>query len=244
MKELFKPRPLDIIVPKIEATKDYGCFHYIECNRGVKDAHMKRLAEAMKKQFLLPYCPIIVTNEYGIIDGQHRYAACVRDDLPLYYVVADMTDNEAADAIVALNTNTNAWRQEEYLEHHAELQGGRWADLKSFWLANRWLGISNAVVIYPDKHINAAQVKDGVVMFGRNPHLERIMAFLTAPEVSAMPKDIVNQRYFVCAVRRFVEDNSDRAVNKLRDGILRVKKCARMADYTTTFENIVKARRM
>ena len=236
--------------PKIEVTTELNKFHRIEWNRDVLDGSVKTLAKSMKENFLLPYVPIVVSNEYGILDGQNRLEACRKENLPVYYIMIDISDEDAVGVIITLNTNQRGWRQESYLKVAAYIRGGCWAELYGFYKENLALGISNCVVIYPSIQINAAMIKRAadkerktVTMFGRNPNCERILAFLDSDIVKRLPSKIRLGRPFVLAVRHAAERYTDKEMKKLQLNALLIQRTADYTQYLTEFENIIKPKR-
>lgn len=229
---------------EIRKTTDYTRFHFLDTNRPICDKHAKELARKMEIDFLLPYEPIVVTNEGGIMDGQHRFEAARMQGLPVFYIEAEWGDKDPRTerTVIMLNTTTNTWRQEEFLYHYASSRGGIFKELQDFYEENKWLGISNAVVVFPYPKINAKQLKSGYAQFCRNPHLDRIMAFLGSEDVRGMAGKVNSQRYFVSAVRKFIETHTDVQVAKLKANIDRVTKQVSESIYSQMFENIVHRR--
>jgi ferredoxin-NADP reductase len=62
--------------PMIQATKDYSMFSFVKGNRRVNAPKLKRLKSSMKQVNACHLYPIIVSSNYAILDGQHRYLAC------------------------------------------------------------------------------------------------------------------------------------------------------------------------
>ena len=190
------------------------------------------------------YQPIFVTNEGGIMDGQHRFEAARTLGLPIYYTEAEWGDDDPRtdQAIILLNTTTNTWSQEEYVHYYAEKLGGVYRELEEFYEANSWLRLSNAIVVFPEPTINSVQIKEGYSAFHRNPNLDRIMAFLSSEQVRGMANSTNKHRPFVCAARNFIESHTDKQVAKLKANIDRVTKQVAEKDYGVIFENIIKRR--
>lgn len=61
---------------EIFKTKDYDSFLVITSNREVNKAHVKKLAQSIRRRNLLFLRPVICTPAMEVIDGQHRIAAC------------------------------------------------------------------------------------------------------------------------------------------------------------------------
>ena len=224
----------------IKKTDLYTRFHYIGDNRPVGAKHVKDLAKRMQQAFLLTYEPIVVTNEGGIIDGQHRFEAARSLGLPIYYTETDWGDADprTEQMIIILNTTSRTWRQDDFLRHYAAKDGGVYQELLDFHEANRWLGISNAIAVFPDPRINAKQLKERHP-FHRNPHLDRIMDFLGSDDVRGMAGGVGKQRKFVVSARRFIEEHTPAQVAKLRANIDRVTEQVSEKAYLQMFENII-----
>jgi len=73
--------------PKILKSEDYGQFSFIEWNRGLNKSNINKLVEENEKEFKMHLFPIIVDNDYNILDGQHRFKACEENDWPIFYIV-------------------------------------------------------------------------------------------------------------------------------------------------------------
>ena len=224
----------------IRKTNCYAMFHYIGDNRPVGSKHVKNLAKKMQQAFLLPYEPIVATDEGGIIDGQHRFEAARSLGLPIYYVETEWgdTDPRTEQMIILLNTTSKTWRQEDFLYHYAAKDGGVYKELLDFHEANRWLGISNAIAVFPEPRINAKQLKERHP-FHRNPHLDRIVDFLGSDDVLGMAGGICKQRKFVVSARRFIEEHTPAQVAKLQANIDRVTEQVSEKAYLQMFENII-----
>lgn len=77
----------DNIAERVYTTMDYSKFKKIKGNRPICPNNLKRLIEAMKRKDMK--VPILVTEDYYIIDGQHRVEARKKLMLPVYYITID-----------------------------------------------------------------------------------------------------------------------------------------------------------
>jgi hypothetical protein len=73
--------------PKIQKSLDYSKFKKIKWNRQLDDNNFKKLLKENIKIFQLHKFPIIVTTNYEIIDGQHRFEVSKKLKSPIYYIV-------------------------------------------------------------------------------------------------------------------------------------------------------------
>ena len=103
----------DTMVSVIHETHDYDKFEFLKSNRKPNDAHIARLVESMNEEYLLS--PITVNENFGIIDGQHRFEAAKESGLPVRYIIAD---GYGVEQMKRFNINSSNWGKKEYLEHY------------------------------------------------------------------------------------------------------------------------------
>lgn len=103
---------------KIEKSTDYSKFKCYELNRDVSEDKVAELKAAIRKNDLTPSNPIIVNENWEIVDGQHRFYALMQMEKPIYYVQAEL-NGEMDDVIINLNTNQSNWRMLDYCKHYA-----------------------------------------------------------------------------------------------------------------------------
>lgn len=100
---------------KIERTTDYNVFRSIVSNREVNKAHVRKLAQSIKRKNLLPIRPVICNHKMEVIDGQHRIAACQLIEEPVYYICVD---NLTKDDIALLNTAQKNWTMLDFINFY------------------------------------------------------------------------------------------------------------------------------
>ena len=74
-------------VATVQETRDYARFSLMELNRDVNRQHVERLKQSFERDYLL--APILVNENFEIVDGQHRFTAAKEMGLPIRYVVAN-----------------------------------------------------------------------------------------------------------------------------------------------------------
>lgn len=220
---------------KIYSTKDYSRFSFLENNRIVKRSHVNRLKEKIKKDDMTMCFPIVVDPNLRIIDGQHRFHACMELGLPIYYVVKNDVDPE--QAMVDVNQTSKKWEMMDWLRYRAYKNGGCYKMLLDF-IQETGTTISNAMVIYPGKAINAATLRAGTTDFGVNEKVFDIVHFLQSQEVKEL--SFRNTRAFNLAIRIAFDEYSKKQMDKLKRNILKVCQCANYKQYLTVFSNIIK----
>ncbi len=92
---------------KIVQTTNYSLFNKAGFNRDVNDAHVAKLMKSIKDTGYIVEFPIIVDSNYTIVDGQHRFEACKRLGLPIYYTQAKR--EFTASDIININSTQKSW---------------------------------------------------------------------------------------------------------------------------------------
>ena len=99
----------------VYVTTDYSLFKRLRGNRDINKANYKKIKQSMAEKQL--QIPIIVNENYEIIDGQHRFASCQELGLPVYYIVVE---GYTVDDIKRANVSSKAWKKEDYLNLYKE----------------------------------------------------------------------------------------------------------------------------
>lgn len=223
------------MTPKIQKTSDYELFSFIDENRNIRDGKVKNLMKSIQNIDLTKYQPILVSCDMNVIDGQHRFEACKRLGLPIYYIVLDK-DVDIRSSMIILNQVLSQWRMTDFLNYHAEMQGGRWAEMKE-WDDKYKLGLSNTAVIFAKNQMNATQIREGVVDFEKNTSADKIAEFLQSEEVLRLK--FHNTRPFVVAIRHAFEKYTDKQIQKLKKNLVFIEHKANFEQYLIAFDNLV-----
>lgn len=102
------------IVGYIYETKDYDLFKFIIGNREIskKLLKMKKYMNTTDENEYGFCAPLIVNEKYEIIDGQHRFELCKKNNQPIRYIIIENSDLETVKKCNAIN---NAWSQVDML---------------------------------------------------------------------------------------------------------------------------------
>lgn len=96
----------------IQSTTDYTTFKTLGSNRRLSKPHVKRLVATFEgNPRSNAYNPILVNEDFEIIDGQHRVAALSELKLPVYYIIGSGLTIEDAQAI---NAGAKPWSPMDY----------------------------------------------------------------------------------------------------------------------------------
>lgn len=100
-------------VPLIEKTTEYSAFKTLEGNRKISESHVKNLMDFITKRNLLKFNPILVNDNFEVIDGQHRLEAAKALKVSIYYIVGEGLSYRDAGV---LNACSDDWEFREYLD--------------------------------------------------------------------------------------------------------------------------------
>lgn len=115
---------------EIQSSTDYLKFQKIEGNRPLSKSHINSLSESIRSKNLLHLRPIIVDENFYILDGQHRLEAAKLCEVPIYYIVCD---SEKFKEITRLNQNQKNWKLHDFLKFYAvNFKNPMYQDLLTF----------------------------------------------------------------------------------------------------------------
>jgi hypothetical protein len=98
---------------KINWTSDYSQFHFLQGNRDLNETKLNKIIKSVNEGLnFFKYCPILVNEGYYIIDGQHRFMACKKLKLPIFFVVVP---NFSLRQIAEINNNQSKWKVRDYM---------------------------------------------------------------------------------------------------------------------------------
>jgi len=115
---------------KIQKTEDYNFFKRIKGNRSINKAQVSKLVASFGlTPELATAVPIIINDKNEIIDGQHRFEAWKKLNLPIYFLKAD---NVGLKAVQTINSATKTWSPIDYARSFAELGQKEYATYLDF----------------------------------------------------------------------------------------------------------------
>ena len=121
-------------VNKVYRTNDHTRFKKINGNRAVNKLHLNRLIESINNDDLTHAVPIVVNEQFEIIDGQHRFDACLFLNKPIYYIIVQGSLKE----VQILNQNSKNWKSEDYIEGYCDLNMPEYIWLNAFMKENKF----------------------------------------------------------------------------------------------------------
>jgi len=100
----------------IYKTYNYLHFQKLQGNRRVNRSHLNRLLASIEEKSLI--VPIIVNENYQIIDGQTRYECWKMLGKPIYFI---KISGYGLPEVQRLNNNMKKWNYNDFLDSYCEL---------------------------------------------------------------------------------------------------------------------------
>ena len=98
----------------IYETTNYGLFKFIPSNRPIEEHHVKYVMAEIQANNFLAENPVKVNKSHEIIEGQHTFEACVRLEIPVYFMYTKMDKTH----IGRFNSSRKQWSMENVLHHY------------------------------------------------------------------------------------------------------------------------------
>lgn len=111
----------------IYETTDYAMFKALNGNRRLNIHHANRLMKSIEQESLC--VPIIINENYEVIDGQHRLYCWEKLGLPAYYV---LIPGYRLPQVQRLNNNSKTWKISDYADSYCELGYKDYCKYKEF----------------------------------------------------------------------------------------------------------------
>lgn len=104
------------IMNDLQKTNQYNLFKILSGNRPIDRGHVKKLQQSILKDNRLNLHPIIVNENYEVIDGQHRLECAKNLGLDIFYIKSDTISDEH---LIDCNVNQKSFEVENYIEYFA-----------------------------------------------------------------------------------------------------------------------------
>lgn len=114
-------------------------------NRAINETKIKKIIKDIDSGLnMLRYCPIVVTQDMTIIDGQHRYMVAKILKCPVFYVIAP--DINLYD-VARINSRTERWKPIDFVQCYAEIGNPHYAQIIDFLNTYKGMPVSSALYI-------------------------------------------------------------------------------------------------
>lgn len=222
----MKAQEVDMTIYK---TEDYNIFNFLGGNRNVNLKNANKIIISMKKNFIIN--PIIVNENYEIIDGQHRFYAEKELGLPVYYI---MNKGLGLKECQELNSNSKTWSSSDFLNGYCELGYVDYLKLKKFKEKNKHLSLQLCELMLAD-NVNIGTALNERFKTGKY----KVISEEKAQKYADMLKDFegyppYGQKLFFMALLKIFDNkgyNHERMLNKLAFQNSRLQKEVSILEY-------------
>lgn len=101
----------------VRMSRNYNMFKFKDGNRDLNYINVNKMEESLKKHGWVT--PIVVDNNYYIIDGQHRFQAAKNLGMPIAFI--KMSNDFNVEAIRDINNAQEKWNTWDYVKSQADL---------------------------------------------------------------------------------------------------------------------------
>ena len=239
LKPVFAP--LDT-APKptaaVQHTTDYGIFRSITSNREVDEAHVKRLMESIQRENLLHLRPLDVTEDFGVVDGQHRLEAAERLGLPIYYQLGQLTQRH----ISVLNSVSKHWNTLDYLNFFTIEGYDEYKKVSHFVGQHPKIGISSTLCLLSESSRgNLPGFRAGEFKVTRTEGAEQVATYLDSLAAQYPHFKFAYSDTFVKAVDMLVRTGRyehERMLRKIDQQPRSLVRCPSVTEYVKLFEEL------
>jgi hypothetical protein len=128
-------------VNDVYKTYDLSIFKQIDGNRVPNLQHVKRLSESVRV-YGMKCNPILVNENFEVIDGQHRLMAAKESKTFVYYV---MINGYSLNEVHTLNLNQKNWTKKDFMDGYANMGIESYIKLKAFGEKNDDYGFTDCI---------------------------------------------------------------------------------------------------
>ena len=215
-------------------TTNYELFSFKKENRGISRQKVTQLKANFVKFGYDENYPVLVDENFLIIDGQHRFLACRELGEEVNYAFAKNNSNEY---MRSLNIVSSAWELADYIRSYATEGVSCYVELLAFKEKYN-LTMSNTIIVFfgPSK---TKQIRKG----------ENIVKLKNAEKVAETLKSFELLKFncsknFALAVQAIFEKNiSEKNLNTLLEKQFLINEMASVVQYLKVFEGILNNRR-
>lgn len=221
---------------EIKKTLDYSLFKKLDGNRDTKKSNV--LVKSIKELDLTKYSPIIVSEDFRIVDGQHRFDACRQLGKPIYFVV--MPSEYAERAMILFNRHQSQWRVEEFFNFREAKDSGCYTELKEYMEKHK-ITLSYAAILFPKKEVDTRKFKNDNFTFEKGENAEELAQYWNSQEFKTLY--FRGKKNFVRALRMFFEESTYKQRAKLLQKASAIPEMVTCSQYLTVFRNYARMRK-
>lgn len=224
----------------IQKTEDYKLFKFVRGNRIPSKGHLYHLTKSVLKKNLLPYEPILVNENYEVIDGQHRLMVAKSNKLPIYYIIAE---GLGLEDVQMLNSNMSVWSARDYMNSYADLGNSHYILLRDL-VTMYSLNVGNVLTLITQEDSRKWMLfKKGQFIINDLKQAEEIVLAYAKMKNYVAEKIVFSDRDFVRAIKILIKKVSiEEFIARLNMSGEKIEYHEKVRDYLHQFENIMNYR--
>lgn len=211
-------------------TKDYSKFAFLRANRKINKNNVEKIKASYREWGVIPGRPILIDNDFNIIDGQHRFLALKDLGFPVPY---EVIGGDVIGKTMALNSNQEHWQLIDFAKSYAEQGMDSYRKLLKFEEKNKF-GFTNSLHLCFGFKAKSYDIKKG-----RNFEFQEIAHEIADYIHNLDDVTFKTTKAFVYAVYVLFNKADLEQRTIIRNNILKVPKGTHANDYRTAFENIL-----
>jgi hypothetical protein len=226
-------------IPEIQKTYDYKRFKFLKENRPINKHKVEQIKKSIKEDDQTPFRPILVDKDFGIIDGQHQFAAEVELEYPVYYV---RNPDAKLRSIALLNAFTSSWGIGNYLHFYAKQGLTSYQEVMTFmetYHISASLAMMALAMTFHDMGTLRSDFKEGRFVVTHREEGKILMDEVTRLRPHALEGVLTDREFYrsYTLLRQQVE--LDILLNQLEAYGLKLEPRSRKKDYLRMFEDIL-----
>lgn len=229
-------------------TTNYQMFKKHNSNKDLNPLMIKKIEKSILTKNLLEWRPILVDEQFRVIDGQHRLEVAKKLGIPIWYEV--QKDIKSADMI--LINNQKQWENKDYIHYYYNEGYEEYIKLVRYMEKNN-INLKNAITMLFGLRCKeiGEKIKNGSFMFPMENDMqeinekifliEKVKEYIKNKSRDPALKKIINTSTFLNALITFISIKTvcvQTFLKKLPYKLDILRPCARSMDYLLIFKDI------
>jgi hypothetical protein len=211
-------------------TTNYSKFLFSRENREIRTKTVLAIKDSMTKFGFIPGRPVLITKEWVIIDGQHRFLAAKELGISVEF---EIVEGNYIDKMILLNSTQSNWTLEDYVNSYAQQNIDCYRKLLKF-KEKYDLSLSSAITMFFVVGVKSDGIRKGEIL-KINPDADKIAEFVLNCNTIAYNKD----NKFVRAIVMVYNKLTKSQLSRLKSRLIIIPKLSNSRDFVIAFENII-----
>lgn len=173
------------IIARVIRTDDYSQFKKLEGNRGVGDRAAKIKAKIIENGYIM--CPIIVNENFEVIDGQGRLEALKELGLAVDYI---KVEGLGLQHCIAMNAGLTNWKIGDYIASYIELENENYILLDNLMKQYPDINVVSLIAVVNEKYSFGGGGFNGAVIKNGELEITKQMADEARPKLEYISKSL------------------------------------------------------